>query len=117
MESKRPVENGCINPHLCGRFSGMYYAKQPWGNFILSLDFKIVKDCNTGVFVRTWPLKVLPGTPGDDLGFNALEVQIIDTPGPVTGDAGAIYDLVKPKRNAMSRRANGTTSSSPATRI
>jgi hypothetical protein len=100
-ESKRPVEDGCINPHLSGGISGMYYARRPWSDFILALDFKVTKNCNSGVFVRTWPLKPPPGTPGNDPGFNALEVQILDKPGADYGDAGAIYDLVKPKRNAL----------------
>ena len=95
--SKRPVDAGCINPHLCGG-SGMYYTRRTWGDFILALDFKITKNCNSGVFVRTWPLEA---GPRKDVGYNALEVQILDSPGAGYGDTGAIYDLVKPKRNAL----------------
>src|SRR4051794_26622452 len=49
--SKRPVDDGCINPHGCGGYM-MIHEKQ-WGDFALSLDFKISKGCNSGVFVRT----------------------------------------------------------------
>src|SRR5437588_9512752 len=50
-ESKRPVEDHCINPHRCGGY--MMVHKKQWSNFKLALDFKIAKDCNSGVFVRT----------------------------------------------------------------
>src|SRR4051812_49161770 len=49
--SKVPVEAGCINPHRCGGY--MMVHKEKWGNYVLSLDFKISKGCNSGVFVRT----------------------------------------------------------------
>jgi alpha-3'-ketoglucosidase len=65
----------------------------------LSLDFKISKGCNSGVFVRTYPLKPRPGK---DVGFNGIEIAIDDTaPGSGYHDTGAIYDLVKPSKNAM----------------
>jgi hypothetical protein len=95
--SRVPVEDGSINPHRSGGY--MMIHKQKWGNFILSLDFKISKGCNSGIFVRTFPL-----TPraGKDVGFNGIEIAIDDTaPGAGYHDTGAVYDLVKPSRNAM----------------
>jgi hypothetical protein len=76
----------------------MIHEKQ-WSNFVLSLDFKISKGCNSGIFVRTYPLEPRPGK---DVGFNGIEIAIDDT-APSSGyhDTGAIYDLVKPSRNAM----------------
>ncbi len=94
--SKTPVEEGCINPHGCGGY--MMIHEKEWGNFILSLDFKISKGCNSGVFVRTNPLTPRPGK---DVGFNGIEVQILDSPTAGFHDTGAIYDLSKPTRNAM----------------
>jgi hypothetical protein len=94
--SKTPVENGCINPHKCGGYM-MVHMKQ-WGDFILSLDFKISKGCNSGVFVRTSPLTPLPGK---DVGYNGIEIAIDDSQTATWHDTGAIYDLVKPTRNAM----------------
>jgi hypothetical protein len=76
----------------------MMVHKKEWGDFILSLDFKIAKGCNSGVFIRTSPLTTLPGK---DVGYNGLEVAVDDTREAGFHDTGAIYDLVKPKTNAM----------------
>jgi hypothetical protein len=94
--SKRPVEDHCLNPHKCGDY--MLIHDKQWGDFKLALDFKISKDCNSGVFVRTFPLTVRPGK---DVGFNGLEVQLLDSKTAGFHDTGAIYDLVKPTKNAM----------------
>jgi hypothetical protein len=91
--SKTPVEDGCINPHRCGGY--MMVHKKPWENYVLSLDYKISKGCNSGIFIRTFSL--VP-RPGKDVGFNGLEVAIDDTKGAGYHDPGAIYDLVKPKK-------------------
>jgi hypothetical protein len=94
--SKRPVEDGCINPHKCGHY--MMIHKEQWDNFILSCDFKISKGCNSGIFIRTSPLTPRPGK---DVGYNGIEVQILDSKEAGFHDTGAIYDLVKPRKNAM----------------
>jgi hypothetical protein len=94
--SKRPVEDHSINPHRSGGYM-MIHEKQ-WGDFVLALDFKISKDCNSGVFVRTFPLTVRPGK---DVGFNGIEIQILDSTTAGFHDTGAIYDLVRPTKNAM----------------
>src|SRR6516225_1582810 len=94
--SKTPVEDGSINPHKCGDY--MMVHKEQWGDFVLSCDFKISKDCNSGIFIRTSPLKPRPGK---DVGYNGIEVQILDSKEAGFHDTGAIYDLVKPKKNAM----------------
>jgi hypothetical protein len=94
--SNTPVEDGCINPHGCGGY--MMVHKERWGNFILACDFKISKGCNSGIFVRTSSLKPRPNR---DVGFNGIEVQILDSPTAGYHDTGAIYDLVKPSKNAM----------------
>lgn len=94
-ESKVSVEDGCIQPHGCGGY--MMVPEQQYENFILSLDFKMAKDCNSGIFVRTYPLTALPG---QSVGYNGLEMQILDSPTAGMGGMGAIYDLVAPRRNA-----------------
>ena len=94
--SKRPVENGSINPHKCGAY--MIVHQKQWENFILSMDFKISPRCNSGIFVRTSSL--IP-PPGKDVGWNGIEIAVDDTPAAGYHDTGAIYDLVKPLRNAM----------------
>ena len=94
--SKTPVEDGSINPHKCGHY--MMVHKDPWENYVLALDFKISKGCNSGIFVRTHSLTPRPGK---DVGFNGIEVAIDDTKGAGLHDTGALYDLVKPSKNAM----------------
>jgi hypothetical protein len=94
--SKKPVEEGCINPHGAGGYM-MVHEKQ-WGDFTLSLDFKMSKGCNSGVFVRTYSLTPRPGK---DVGFNGIEIAIDDTKTAGYHDTGALYDLAKPTRNAM----------------
>ena len=94
--SKVPVEQGSINPHGCGGY--MMIHEKIWSDFVLALDFRISKGCNSGVFIRTYPLTPRPGK---DVGFNGLEVAIDDTTTAGYHDTGAIYDLVKPSKNAM----------------
>jgi hypothetical protein len=94
--SKTPVEKDSLNPHGCGGY--MLIHEKQWSDFVLALDFKISKGCNSGVFVRTFPLTPRPGK---DVGFNGIEVQILDSPTSGFHDTGAIYDLVKPTKNAM----------------
>lgn len=91
--SKTPVEDGSINPHKCGGY--MMVHKDPWENYVLSLDFKISKGCNSGIFVRTYSL--MPRK-GKDVGFNGIEIAIDDTKGTGYHDTGALYDLVKPAK-------------------
>src|SRR5947209_5914243 len=94
--SKRPVEDGSINPHKCGGY--MMVHKKKWENFILALDYKLSKNCNSGVFIRTSTLKVRPGK---DVGYNGIEVQLLDSETAGFHDSGAIYDLVKPTKNTQ----------------
>jgi hypothetical protein len=94
--SKTPVEDGCINPHGCGGY--MMINEKEWTDFVLSLDFKISPGCNSGIFLRTFPLTP---PPGKDVGWNGIEVQVIDTKTNGMTDTGAIYDLSAPTKNAM----------------
>jgi len=89
------VQEGSLNPHPCDY---MLTHEQVWENYKLSLDFKISPKCNSGIFIRTFPLTPRPGK---DVGFNGLEIAIDDTQAAGFHDTGAIYDLVKPSRNAM----------------
>lgn len=93
---RTPVEDGCINPHGCGGY--MLVHRGDWSDFVLSLDFKISPHCNSGVFVRTFPLTPRPGK---DVGYNGLEIAIDDTRTSGYHDTGALYDLVAPSANAM----------------
>ena len=89
------VQDGSLNPHPCDY---MLVHEKAWENYKLSLDFKISKKCNSGIFVRTFPLTPRPGK---DVGFNGIEIAIDDTTTAGFHDTGAIYDLVKPTKNVM----------------
>ena len=110
-ESKTPIEDGSLNPHKCGAY--MLIHEEPWENFRLALDFKLSKGCNSGIFVRTFPLTPRPGK---DVGFNGLEIALDDTTTAGYTDTGAIYDLAKPCATRCGRSASGTISRSRATR-
>ena len=94
--SRRPIEQSAINPHRSGAY--MMVHKQTWTDFRLKIDFKISPRCNSGIFFRTSTLKRVMGR---DVGFNGLEIAIDDTRMAGFHDTGALYDLVKPTRNAM----------------
>lgn len=94
--SKTAVEQGSLQPHKSGHY--MLVHTQQWANFVLKLDFKISAKCNSGVFVRTASLEPRAGK---DVGFNGIEIAIDDTKEAGFHDTGAIYDLVKPVKNAM----------------
>jgi hypothetical protein len=89
------VQPDGLNPHPCNY---MLIYEKPQSDFVLSLEFKLSRGCNSGVFVRTWPLTPRPGK---DVGFNGIEIAVDDTKTADYHDTGAIYDLVKPSKNAM----------------
>jgi hypothetical protein len=89
------VQDGALNPHPCDY---MLVHEKVWDNFTLALDFKISPKCNSGIFIRTFPLKPREGK---DVGFNGIEVAVDDTTGAGFHDTGALYDLSKPTKNAM----------------
>jgi hypothetical protein len=93
---RTPVEDGTLNPHRAGHY--MLVHTQQWTDFVLALDFKISPRCNSGIFVRT---ASLTPRPGKDVGFNGLEIAIDDTTTAGFHDTGALYDLVRPSKNAM----------------
>ena len=86
------VEDGCI---LCINQGGRYlYTLDQYGDFVLSIDFKIEAGANSGVFLRWTDL--------NDPVQTGIEIQILDTYGnepPRKNDCGAIYDMVAPTRN------------------
>lgn len=89
------VQDGALNPHPCDY---MLVYEKPLGDYELELEFKISPKCNSGIFVRTFPLEPRPGK---DVGFNGLEIAIDDTTTAGFHDTGAIYDLVAPRANRM----------------
>lgn len=70
------------------------YKKRQFDNFVLRLEFKVAKDTNSGVCVRTLEKGAPP--------FTGFEIQICDDYGepPHKNGTGAIYDVVTPTVNA-----------------
>lgn len=105
-KSKRPVEDGAINPRRCGGY--LLIHKQMWSDFVLSLDYKVSPDGNSGIFIRQFPLRPPRGL---DIPSCGIEIQILDPayddlgPNPDVNppefySAGAIYDLSKVTKRA-----------------
>jgi hypothetical protein len=84
------VEDGCI--HLT-KGGGMLYTEGEYDNFILKIDFRMAKGCNSGVFLRV-------GDPKNEV-QTGLEIQVLDDSGkkPNRNSSGSIYDLVAPSKN------------------
>jgi len=79
------------NDVLARQGGGYIWTKERFGDFILDLEFKVVKGANSGVFIRTGNLR--------DLVQNSIEVQIHDTgDGATHGDCGAIYNCLSPSK-------------------
>ncbi len=75
---------------------GYIWTKEKFGNFVLEAEFRIPKDCNSGIFFRT-------GDTADPV-QTGMEMQVIDQPSkgkPVRNDCGALYDLVAPSSLVM----------------
>jgi hypothetical protein len=87
------VEDGAIACTVKG--GGYLYTVEQFENFVLSIDFKVDKGANSGVFFRWSDLKDPVNT--------GIEMQVLDSYGKTTPDkhdCGAIYDIIAPKHQA-----------------
>lgn len=67
------------------------WTKESYGDFILDLEFKVAKESNSGVFLRSGDIKNV---------LKALEIQVHDsTDGSKYGMVAAIYDACPPTKN------------------
>ena len=86
------VEDGI----LTRQGGGDIWSEQTFGDFTLSLEFKLASNTNSGVFFRTSDIvKWL---------YTAIEMQVLDSHGkgrPDKHDCGAIYDCLAPKHNMV----------------
>lgn len=81
------VENGV----LVAKNHETIWTKRSYANFVLDLEFKVAKESNSGVFLRS-------GNPKDVLA--ALEVQVHENQdGALYGMVGAIYNAQPPSKN------------------
>lgn len=91
------VQDGCINTFKQGAYVARF--DQKFAAFHFACDFKFDAKCNSGIFIR-----------GTKLGGNGiergLEIQVFDSFGkekPDKHDAGALYDLLEPSKNAVKK--------------
>ena len=67
------------------------WTKDSYGDFILDLEFKVEKESNSGVFLRSGDIKNV---------LSALEIQVHDSAdGSKYGMVGAIYDAMPPSKS------------------
>jgi len=67
------------------------WTKESYGNFVLDLEFKVAKESNSGVFLRSGDIKKV---------LAALEIQVHDSAdGSKYGMVGALYDSKPPAKN------------------
>ena len=93
------VEDGTLTPRreMDGKEHNLDYlwTKEQYGNFILELEYKMTKDTNSGIFIRTSDLK--------NPVYTGMEIQVSNSYGRSglsnTGTAGAIYDCLAPTKN------------------
>ena len=79
------------NGELVAKDHETLWTKDSYSNFILDLEFKVAKESNSGVFLRSGNIK-------DVLG--ALEIQVHENAdGSRYGMVGAIYDAKPPTKN------------------
>jgi hypothetical protein len=91
------AKEGSLNPRNCRTY--MIATKEKYENFILSLDFKLTEKCNSGIFFRVFSMTPLPDV--GDVGWNGMEIAVQEGTGTGYHDMGAIYDLVRPAKNAL----------------
>ena len=66
------------------------WTKESYGDFILDLEFKVAKESNSGVFLRSGDIKNV---------LAALEIQVHESAdGSKYGMLGAIYDAMPPSK-------------------
>ncbi len=93
-----PDLSNAVDPHKWSFANGELVAgdhetlwtKDSYSNFILDLEFKVAKESNSGVFLRSSDIKNVLG---------ALEIQVHENAdGSKYGMVGAIYDAMPPSK-------------------
>jgi hypothetical protein len=91
------VQDGCINTFKQGAYVNHY--DQIFKDFHFTCDFKFEAKCNSGIFIH--------GTKLGGTNINrGIEIQVFDSFGkekPDKHDAGALYDLLEPSKNAIKK--------------
>ena len=78
------------NGELVAKDHDTLWTKDSYGDFILDLEFKVAKESNSGVFLRSGDIKNV---------LSALEIQVHDSAdGSKYGMVAAIYDAMPPTK-------------------
>ena len=90
---KPPVENATRGQHSGG---DILYGKKKFSNFELSIDWKIGKGGNSGIFYY------IVEVPGEPMYIGAPEIQVLDNWNaqdnkPPSHLAGSLYDMIAPE--------------------
>jgi len=87
-----PGSWGFTNGELVAKDHDTLWTKDSYGDFILDLEFKVTKESNSGVFLRSGDIKSV---------LSALEIQVHDSAdGSKYGMVAAIYDAMPPSKSA-----------------
>lgn len=79
------------NGELVAKDHETLWTKESYSNFVLDLDFKVAKESNSGVFLRSGNIKDVLAAP---------EIQVHEnTDGSKYGMVAAIYDAMPPKKS------------------
>lgn len=79
------------NGELVAKDHDTLWTKESYGNFILDLEFKVTKESNSGVFLRSGDIRNV---------LKALEIQVHDSAdGSKYGMVAAIYDAMPPSKS------------------
>lgn len=75
---------------LVAKNHGTLWTKESYANFVLDLEFKVAKEANSGVFLRSGDIKNV---------LAALEIQVHEAgDGGKYGMVGALYDSMPPSK-------------------
>ena len=87
----KPGEWVLENGTLVAKDHNTIWTKKSYGNFVLDLEFKVAKESNSGVFLRSGNIKDV---------LAALEIQVHENEdGAHYGMVGAIYNAQPPSKN------------------
>jgi hypothetical protein len=79
------------NGELVAKDHETLWTKDSYGEFVLDLEFKVLAESNSGVFLRSGDIKNV---------LSALEIQVHDsTDGSKYGMVAAIYDAMPPTKS------------------
>jgi hypothetical protein len=82
---------GFTNGELVAKDHDTLWTKASYGDFILDLEFKVIAESNSGIFLRSGDIKNV---------LSALEVQVHDSAdGSKYGMVAAIYDAMPPTKS------------------